>query len=808
LKSPRRALLYSLILFFIVAIFARESSAQQPASEPSSTSIQGEAESDAQIKRLPLNLWEDQKRIWTSPVHLRASSLKWIMPLTFASAATFGSDQEIERKISGSSSISRATTFSNVGIVGFAGLAAGQYLWGMHTHNDKLKETGFLSGEAALDSFLLTELTKGIAQRERPTDGTGQGRFFKSSSPLGSSFVSQHSTVAFSMATVVAQEYPGVMTKIVAYGGASAIGAARIVGDKHFASDVLLGSALGYFIGRQVYNGHSQESKTDRLYGVFEKEKRPRDPSMMASSYVPLDSWIYPAMDRLIALGYITDLIAAQRPWTRKQVAEMVFDIDSDELPEQVKQSVETLQSEFQREQLLLEGASNVDAAIDNVYTRFGGISGQPLNDSMHFGQTIVDDFGRPYAEGYNQVTGVEAHSSVGPLVFYARGEYQHAPGTPALPDAANAAIAAHEQLPLRPNVPGQTINRLRFLDAYVGLNIDDWQLSFGKQSLWWGPGRGGDLMLSNNAEPLTMLRLSNVGTKRLPWLFRYLGPLQTTTFVGQMQGDHFLRLGTDFQLVGSWDTYVNPQPFLWGEHLSFKLTQNLEVGVSITTVFAGLGRPMTLSTFKHSLSSKGNDQTVEPGDRRTGFDFSYRIPGLRRWLTLYSGSMAEDEPNPIAYPRRSSMNPGIYLSHVPGLSRLDFRAESVYTDIPNLRGVGVSYTNFHYVGGYTNNGQILGSWVGPQGRGLEFKSTYWFSAQNKFSLGYRSHRVAPEYLGGGSLNDYTAQYTFKLPQSLEVNAALQYERWNFPLLSATSRSDVSSGVELRWTPKRLHISK
>src|SRR5207244_2213697 len=106
-----------------------------------------------------------------------------------------------------------------------------------------------------------------------------------------------------------------------------------------------------------------------------------------------------------------------------------------------------------------------------------------------------------------------------------------------------------------------------------------------------------------------------------------------------------------------------------------------------------------------------------DPGDRRSGFDFTYRIPGLRDWLVLYNDSFTEDEISPVAYPRRSAMRSGIYVPKLPGVPKMDFRVEGVYTDLPNLRGAGVYYFNTRYLSGFTNEGNIMGDWVGREGQ-------------------------------------------------------------------------------------------
>lgn len=115
--------------------------------------------------------------------------------------------------------------------------------------------------------------------------------------------------------------------------------------------------------------------------------------------------------------------------------------------------------------------------------------------------------------------------------MLYVRGEYQHAPSAPAYPLAAREAIAAVDQNAIQPAIPFPTVNRFTLLDTYAAVNAAGWDLSFGKQSLWWGPGYGGDLLFSNNAEPIFMFRASRVTPFMLPWIFRWLGPVKVDAF-------------------------------------------------------------------------------------------------------------------------------------------------------------------------------------------------------------------------------------------------------------------------------------
>ncbi len=764
----------------------------------------------ATMRNLGRNLLFDQKFLWTSPARFQSRDFRWALPLAAASIGAFAADRKVKADLNQSPSfINRATNVSNLGAAAFGGMGAGMYFWGLHTHNDRMRETGMLSGQAALNALAIAEVTKTIAGRQRPDAGNGRGDFFQG----GTSFPSEHTAAAFSIATVVAHEYPGILTKLLAYGGAAAVGAARVAGQKHFTSDVLIGAALGWYVGYETYKLHSKDNLPNQSIGIFErtpKEKEETYPENLPSPYVPMDSWVYEAFDRLNALGYIAHDVDGLKPWTRYQCAKLV-----EEAGESLKQEgtpnpdaeglYQSLKAEFKDDLRVLNGGAPERAQVDSVYTRFMGIGGTPLTDSYHFGQTITNDYGRLYGEGFNNVTGISGHAQAGPFLVYVRGEYQHSAGMPELSTSARTAVANADGFPVAPGVPSHSIDRFRLLDAYVALNVEGWQMSFGKQSLWWGPGFSSDLMMSDNAEPVYMLRLTRVVPFRLPGLASYMGPIQTDTFLGQLQGYHFLRLGQGFQLTGSYNQAINPQPFIWGEKFNFKPTPNLEFGFSITTVFAGLGRPMTFGTFFHTFSTSGNLQPLEPGDRRTGFDFRYKVPGLRNWLVFYSGSLAEDQPNPIAYPRRSAWNPGIYLPKIPKFNKLDLRVESAYTDLPSTPQAAIVYRNVHYADGYRNYGQIMGSWIGPEARGIAAKSTYWFTGQKKIQVGYRRQVVNRDYVGGGNLSDFSAQYDFPMKDSVQVSSMVQYERWNFPVLANQPDKNFIFSLQFTYKP---HASK
>jgi membrane-associated phospholipid phosphatase len=136
-------------------------------------------------------------------------------------------------------------------------LATTSYLIGRWSDNPRLRKTGLLGTEALADSVIVYSVLKKVTQRPRLLEDGGRGRFFKG----GESFSSGHATNAWSFAIVVAYEYKDrPLVRWSAYGLATAVSISRYTGRKHFLSDVLVGSTIGYGIGRYVYRTHHDPS--------------------------------------------------------------------------------------------------------------------------------------------------------------------------------------------------------------------------------------------------------------------------------------------------------------------------------------------------------------------------------------------------------------------------------------------------------------------------------------------------------------------------------------------------------------------
>jgi membrane-associated phospholipid phosphatase len=764
----------------------------------------------------PSALLHDQVGLWTRPTKVRFSDATWLVPLGGFAAALFATDSDLSKHLSNDpTTLTRYRHFSDYGAYSMAAGAGGLYFLGLVTHNQHQRETGFLSGEAAIDSLIEVEALKFAFGRRRPIQGNGTGPFWSS----GASFPSEHAAATWSIAGIVAHEYPSPFMKFLSYGMATAVSASRITSKQHFPSDVLVGAAIGYLTSEYVYHKHHSNDLPGSTWespGIHPELPLHWPAKYMGSPYVPLDSWIYPALERLAALGYVNSAIAGMRPWTRRecarQVSEAADHIADSEGNREATALFQDLMKEFGSEVELLSGGDNAEFRVESVYTRATEIAGKPLTDGYHFGQTIINDYGRPEEQGFNNVTGISGWMSEGPFSVYVRSEYQHSPSAPALPLAARQAISmadfSHDIIPppfpVPPDSPTAAINRGRFLDAYVTMNLADWQLSYGKQSLWWGPSEGGGMMISDNADPLTMFRINRITPFKLPSFFGLLGPMRVEFFLGQYSGYQFMF--TPLGLVGQYGESLHPQPIVHGERLSFKPTPNFEFGLSRTTDYGGPGYPLTWHTFLRSVFSTDNTnpgQPDKPGSRRSGLDFSYRI---KHAVTLYADGFTEHNAiSPLAAPDVAVWLAGIYVPRLPRLSKFDLRVEGVYTDPPiggNISN-GFFYYNPTWLSGYTNSGNLMGNWVGRQGQGVQAWTSYWLTPRDKLQFEFRHLKVSNQFIpNGGTLADASVRADLWVRSSFSLSTSLQYERWTFPVISPTRQSNISSSLQLSFWPK------
>jgi hypothetical protein len=567
-------------------------------------------------------------------------------------------------------------------------------------------------------------------------------------------------------------------------------------------------------------------------------------PSHLDSPFIPVDSWVYPAVIRLYSLGFVDNVYLGMRPWTRSSVENMletagarIEDADDSPALDQAQEIYEALIHELESDTQGPCRAHQGNGRVESIYTVARGISGTPLRDSYHLGSTIVNDYGRPYSSGFSSYTGASGYAAAGRFQLYIRGESQATGSYSGYSPGLAAALANEDELPFINPLTGTPYNQAtiplgpigsvfngRLLEAYASARVLNHELSFGRQDSWLGPGLGAAMAYSNNAQNIYSFRINRAEPLWVPLLSRLTGPFRYDFMVGALRGHTYIPNpaypGPGLPNPTNQENVLNPgDPWMHLEKISFRPTPNIEFGFERTVIWGGRGHvPITIHTFLRSFFSFSAPQpnvkccSNDPGARFGAFDFSWRLPFVRRWLTLYSDSEVHDDVSPIDAPRRAAWHPGLYLSHFPGLPRLDLRVEGVNTDPPvrTSNGGGFMYFEAIQKQGYTNAGQIFGDWVGREGKGGQAWLTLHFSGNESFQVNYRNQKVAKDFVTGGTtLNDLGFQVVKRLNPEFELNGQFHIQHWTAPIYNtgvptypAPLNTVTNTTFQLTWFPK------
>lgn len=142
------------------------------------------------------------------------------------------------------------------------GIAGAVWGGGLIADSPKWRDVGLMMGEAAVIADTATLVLKQAVGRARPLAGSGKESF----RPFGfesdyDSFPSMHAASSFAMASVVTRTSGSVTVGVLSYATAAFVGFSRIYEDKHWASDVILGAAIGELAGRVVTRVHAGGGK-------------------------------------------------------------------------------------------------------------------------------------------------------------------------------------------------------------------------------------------------------------------------------------------------------------------------------------------------------------------------------------------------------------------------------------------------------------------------------------------------------------------------------------------------------------------
>ena len=262
--------------------------------------------------------------------------------------------------------------------------------------------------------------------------------------------------------------------------------------------------------------------------------------------------------------------------------------------------------------------------------------------------------------------------------------------------------------------------SRFELVDAYVKAGIGPFEIQAGRDSMWWGPGYHGSLLMTDNAAPLDMVKGSTAHPVLLPWIFRKLGPMRPTVFLARLEEDR------DF-----------PEANLLGMRLDFKPAPSFGFALSRVILFGGEGRKdlsgsdwlgvfFATDDSEHSSSETDGDQILSIEASYIHRNSSGRMP----WsgLKLYGEIGAEDSSGETKSPTARAYLFGAYCDEPFHIRDLDLRVEYATTARENRLPNAQWYRHHIYTTGYTYKGRVIGHHMGPDATDLFVRGQYHFS--------------------------------------------------------------------------------
>jgi membrane-associated phospholipid phosphatase len=223
------------------------------------------------VGRMLRRTLEDQKELYAAP--FKPSNIKWDVLVLAGTGALLATDKRIERHLP-DGHFQLYQNSSNIALGGLAASLAGLWIYGLKTDHPHARETGNLELETLTDTFLIYAPMQFIAGRQRPGEGNGNGDFLRHHA-LNTSFPGGHAMFTWSMAAVLAREYPKPWVRALAYGTALTVTAGRLLARDHWSSDMFVGSALGFAIGTHIFHAHCDPELSQSCHRHMGKEEQP-----------------------------------------------------------------------------------------------------------------------------------------------------------------------------------------------------------------------------------------------------------------------------------------------------------------------------------------------------------------------------------------------------------------------------------------------------------------------------------------------------------------------------------------------------
>lgn len=475
---------------------------------------------------------------------------------------------------------------------------------------------------------------------------------------------------------------------------------------------------------------------------------------------VPIHNWAYGALETLNMAGLVDAMGLSTKPMTRMEAARLTrgaisciqknklqFSIFDEGKAERAEDALDRLVEEFRTE---LIGLGVTEVAIDEQPVRgFRFRLADPIST-----QTIYADLGDAEDLQYENQRGFMLKDG-----FNSRSRF-----------ASWIEFKDFFALEIEPVARfSKDTQDFDIETGYIKLGLWNVEIEAGRDTLWWGPGFHGSMLVSDNAYPLNLVKIGSAHPFTLPWEYEALGKWNIDLFIARLE-----------------DERDRPRARLGGLRLECAPCDYFNFGISRTAIFGGKGRPhLDASDYWDMFTAFGKielsqDPKTNLSDQKASVDFRLNIPwyleplALCSNLQLYGEWAGEDKFAPWENEAPGYLA-GLLISDMFKVQNLDLRMEYARTN-------SAWYTHGIYSTGYRYKGNVLGHHMGGDAEDLFVRLSRDFSGEfgtfERVGLGgqfdYETHSrsaTSPE-----RKYEFAIDGTFHLSDTKSVKLLYEYE--------------------------------
>jgi len=494
------------------------------------------------------------------------------------------------------------------------------------------------------------------------------------------------------------------------------------------------------------------------------------------SNNIPSEDPIYDRVERLHQRGLFKTGVVSFRPITETYLIALL------------KQAIQRL------EEKAPEGsAEDSDIKAITAFLKQRGYLKQEKQNGFANAFTYSGIFGT----NSQSVSIPEMGAEINPLLEQRDGRWQQGgiAGWTELELAARwfgwGALKLRTQLPLQwTQQQGGGSFRATLYSGALKLGHGDFEIQLGRFPVRWGHAMSGGLLLSGSQKPLDALQVRNTVPTRLPWLFKYLGPIQYSFLVSRLSDvQHF------------------PNSFLVGNRITILPAPWLELGYAQTVVLGGKGAPDISfgQAISESLGRRSGDVNgANRSNRNFLFDYRLTIPPLHS-IGLYGEFYLEDCCG------------GQWLRDMSNLAGVELPQlwKKVTLNFEWVRTTEITYRNGTFQTGFADRNHLLGHSIGPDAMGFYLFTRYrhcdtlWFQFRTALERRGRNEKnqgggdirtVLPSFDGPEERWSFVLTPTWDPTGPLWIRASVGYEYVNnFRFEQSSNRNHGVGMIEVGW---------